>query len=121
MTRIIAIDDSRTVRMFVEMTLKQVGYDVQSCADLFEITPEAGRPVDLVLVDVNMDEFLGTDLVAHIRQNWPGESLIYLYSELSEPELEQRMQRCGADGYISKRSGYDGLVDQVVEAIGRPD
>ena len=121
MTKIIAIDDSRTVRMFVKMTLGQVGYDVETSDELFDFAPDDDPPADLVLIDVNMNEFLGTDLVAHIRQNWPGPPLIYLYSELPEEQLADEVRTCGADGYISKRWGYEGLVDEVQRALEARD
>lgn len=111
--KVLAIDDSRTVRLFVEMTLREAGYEVETIADLAEYTPCEDAPPDLVLVDVNMNEFLGTDLVAHIRQNWPGAPRVLLYSELPESELQQRADNCGADGYICKSDGYDGLVESV--------
>lgn len=120
MTDIVAIDDSRTVRMFVEMTLGQVGWNVACFEDLFEFSPDDDCVPDLVLVDVNMDEFLGTDLVAHIRQNWHDETLIYLYSDLPEQQLADRVDTCGADGYISKSWGYEGLVKRVRKVLGDP-
>lgn len=119
--KVLIIDDSRTVRMFVKMTLAEVGYDVAPLEDLFDYDPETKPVPDLVLVDVNMEEFLGTDLVGHIRQNWPGTTQICLYSDLPEEELERRAECCGADGYISKSWGYDGLVNQVRELIGSPE
>lgn len=113
MKRVVVFDDSRTVRMFVQMALSERGYEVETFAEPYEYTPSEAEPPDLVLLDVNMDEFFGTDLVGHMRQNWPGEPLIYLYSDLPEGELAQKAKSCGADGYISKSWGFDGLLAAV--------
>lgn len=117
MTDIMVFDDSRTVRMFVEMTLSQHGYAVDTFYDLRTLDKGSPRP-KLVLLDVHMDEFFGTDLLAHIRQLWSDPPRIYLYSEMAEAQLEQTVEDSGADGYISKSWGYEGLVDAVRDAIG---
>lgn len=121
MKRIIAIDDSRTVRMFLEMSLRQLGYQIDTHSELFEFQPTEDTSPDLVLLDVQMEDFLGTDLIAHIRQNWTGTPLIYLYSQLPEPELEKRAELWKADGYICKSWGFDGLVEKVQTILGHPD
>lgn len=120
MKSVVVFDDSRTVRIFVEMSLQQIGYAVETFSDLGNFTPREGAPPDLVLLDVNMKEFFGTDLLAHIRQNWPGQPLIYLYSEMEEEKLRQMVDSSDADGYISKSWGFDGLVDTVRNVIGAP-
>ncbi len=38
---------------------------------------------------------------------------IYLYSDVGERELENRARACGADGYIAKQWGIEGLVSTV--------
>ena len=120
MKRVVIFDDSRTVRLFVRMALEENGYQVEAHEDPSGFSPDEQQPPDLVLVDVNMDEYFGTDLVAHFRHNWPGHPLIYLYSDLSELELQKRVKACKADGYISKSWGFDGLVESVEAVIGEP-
>ena len=119
MIDVVVFDDSRTVRMFVEMTLSDQGYKVQACSDLsgFQAAEQAPR---LVLLDVHMDEFFGTDLIASIRQNWPGDPLIYLYSDMEEEKLRDKMMASGADGYIAKSWGFEGLIEAVRAVIGEP-
>ena len=117
MTDIVVFDDSRTVRMFVEMSLGQLGYQVEAFAELGEFQPSDDDAPQLVLLDVHMDEFLGTDLLAHIRQNWPDGTLIYLYSDVAEDQLRDTMHSVGADGYIAKSWGFEGLVKTVRNVI----
>ena len=117
MTDIVVFDDSRTIRMFAQMSLGELGYEVESFADLRHFEPSNDDTPRLVLLDVHMDEFLGTDLLAHIRQNWPEQPLIYLYSEMDEAQLRDTMHTVGADGYISKSWGFDGLVREVQKVL----
>lgn len=117
MKSVVIFDDSRTVRMFVQMALGQAGMTVQAYEELSQWeADEKGEP-DLVLLDVNMQGFLGTDLLAHIRKNWPGQPLIYLYSDMKEEELSELADTRGADGYICKAWGYQGLVKAVEQAL----
>lgn len=117
MKRVVIFDDSRTVRMFVQMALSQAGITVNAYEELSQWESDEGLPPDLVLLDVNMQGFFGTDLLAHIRKNWPGHPQIYLYSDLPEQELSILAETRGADGYICKGWGYEGLVKAVERVI----
>ena len=117
MKTIAIIDDSQLVLKVTRMALEDVGYRVQTFVDpgAFEPTPHP----DLLLVDINMPQFYGDDIVAFIKETYQIPTPILLFSNVSEKELVDAVARCGADGYISKQWGMEEMVASVQTVIGR--
>jgi DNA-binding response OmpR family regulator len=118
MKRISIIDDSDLVLKLAKRVLEDVGYRVETFTDASAFDPESAGPPDLLLVDVNMPEFYGDDIVTFIKDTWNLRAPILLYSNRSESELAEAVRRCGADGYIAKQWGLDQLVQKVQEILG---
>ena len=118
MKRISIIDDSDLVLELAKRVLEDAGYLVETFTDAGFFDPTTGAAPDLLLVDVNMPEFHGDDIVIFIKATWNVRVPILLYSNRSEEELSETVRRCGADGYISKQSGLDQLVLKVQEILG---
>ena len=74
---------------------------------------------DLLLVDINMPKFFGDDIVTYIKDTWNLTAPIFLFSNVSEQELEQACTRCGADGYISKGWGVEAMIASVQTVLGQ--
>ena len=81
-------------------------------------TVQQAQP-DLILLDINMPELFGDDVVAFFRGEWHIDAPIYLCSDIPEEELQARAASAGADGYICKGWGLDALV-QRVQAVLQP-
>jgi DNA-binding response OmpR family regulator len=113
MKRIVVIDDSALVLKAARKALEGAGYDVTTFEEPGDFDPDrTGRP-DLILVDVNMPQFFGDDVVSYIKDTWMLEAPVLLFSNVPERELADAARRCGADGYISKHKGLDELVATV--------
>ena len=68
MTKILAVDDSASMRQMVSFTLQGAGYDVIEASDGQEALNKAKTgPVDLVLSDVNMPVMDGITLIKNLR------------------------------------------------------
>jgi two-component system chemotaxis response regulator CheY len=66
--RILAADDSASMREMVRMTLGSAGFDVTAAADGDEALRLAAQtPFDLVLLDVNMPVRDGFDVIRALR------------------------------------------------------
>ena len=68
MTKILAVDDSASMRQMVSFTLQGAGYEVvEACdgQDAFNKAKQGG--VDLVLSDVNMPVMDGITLIKNLR------------------------------------------------------
>ena len=69
MAKILAVDDSASMRQIVSFTLKGAGHDVIEASDGVEALKIAqGQGVDLVLSDVNMPNMNGLELCANLRK-----------------------------------------------------
>ena len=119
MKTIVIIDDSALVLKLTKAALEHVGYQVKTLLDPGEFEPATIGMPDLLLVDINMPQFYGDDIVAYIKETWNLTVPIFLFSNVSEQELEQACSRCGADGYISKGWGVDAMIASVQTVLGR--
>jgi two-component system, chemotaxis family, chemotaxis protein CheY len=103
--RILAVDDSASMRQMVGLTLKSAGYEVVSAVDGVDGLAKAneGQPVDLVITDVNMPNMDGITLVRELRQlpQYQGVPLLVLTTEASA-EMKQKGRAAGATGWIVK-------------------
>ena len=68
MMRILAADDSASMREMVRMSLGSAGFDVTAAADGEEaLRLAAATPFDLILLDVNMPVRNGFDVTRALR------------------------------------------------------
>jgi DNA-binding response OmpR family regulator len=110
---IVIIDDSNLVLKMSRLALEGFGYTVVPISDPSDFDPFRTGTPDLMLVDINMPQFYGDDIVSYIKDTFGLGCPIYLFSNVSEQELEDAVDRCGADGYISKHWGMDAMVTRV--------
>jgi len=105
MARILAVDDSPSMRQMVHLTLQSAGHDVVSAIDGVDGLNKAcaGAPVDLVITDVNMPNMDGLTLVKELRRlpQYQGVPLLVLTTE-SSAEKKQEGRAAGATGWIVK-------------------
>ena len=118
MKHIVIIDDSALVLKMTKVALEHAGYQVKTLLDPVEFDPGSLGTPDLLLVDINMPKFFGDDIVSYIKDTYQLTSPIFLFSNVSEQELEQACTRCGADGYISKGWGVEAMIAQVKTVLG---
>lgn len=112
--RILVIDDSEMLLNLTVNALKGAGFDAMGAVDLASLDGAlANGPVDLILVDVNMPEMFGDDVVEFLRSQRKVSATLLLYSDLPEPELAQRAKGAGADGYVVKGKGLEAAVEEV--------
>jgi len=117
--RILVIDDSPMTIQLISQALEAAGMEVMAASDLASLDEKlATGPFDLVLVDVNMPEMYGDDVVEFLRVQRKLETRLYLYSDIPEDELQAKTQAAGADGYISKGAGLEAAVESVQGLVG---
>jgi len=121
MSRVLVIDDSP---MLVELTVRALtaaGYQASGAQDLASLDQKlAEGPFALILMDVNMPEMFGDDVVEYLRRQKKVTSKLVLYSDIAEAELEGKTKASGADGYILKSGGLEAVLGGVMGLIGPP-
>lgn len=119
MSRVLVIDDSP---MLVELTVRALtaaGYQASGAQDLASLEQKlAEGPFSLILMDVNMPEMFGDDVVEYLRRQKKVTAKLVLYSDISEAELDGKTKASGADGYILKSGGLEAVLGGVMGLIG---
>lgn len=118
--RIVLLDDSPTVLAALRMRFQKLGFEVSIASDASQLNPDETRTASLIVVDVQMEELFGDDVVSFLREGWNVTAPIFLYSSLPIEELEARGQRAGATGVVCKADGVDTLLARVADILREP-
>ena len=103
---VLAIDDSRTIRQMVKLTLEREGIETTLAEDGvhgLEILQGLEPKPDAILTDVNMPRLDGFGVIEAVRrrEGFAGMPIIVLTTECAK-ELKQRAREAGATGWIVK-------------------
>lgn len=118
--RIMAVDDSRTMREMVVFTLEQAGYSVASAEDGDKaLAALRATPVDLIITDLNMPNMDGVALIRALRADpkWRTTPILMLTTE-SDPAKKAAGRAAGATGWLVKPFDPDRLIDVVRRVAG---
>jgi two-component system, chemotaxis family, chemotaxis protein CheY len=119
MATILAVDDSKSLRQAVVLTLERAGYEVVQAEDGRDGLAKAlERHFDLVLTDHNMPNMDGLSLVRELRARgeYSKTPILVLTTEASD-EMRQRGRAAGATGWLVKPFDPSRLVDVVRRVI----
>ena len=113
--RILAVDDSRTMRSMLEQALKEAGFDVALAEDgqegldrLDDVAP------DVVITDINMPRVDGFAFIEGVRAQRRNRGLpILVLTTESAPELKARARSAGATGWIVKPFDEHKLIAAI--------
>ena len=116
MQRVLIIDDSSATRAYVRAALEEMS-DMQvseaaSGFDALRILPR--ERFDLLLVDINMPNINGLELISFIRRSETHRDtpLLIISTEASERDRARAMT-LGANGYLAKPFTAEALADAV--------
>jgi len=120
MKKILAVDDSPSVRQMVKFTLSGAGYEVIEAVNGADGLLKAGAgPVDMVVTDLNMPVMDGLELIRALRKlpAYRGVPIVFLTTE-SDPEKKLQAKAAGATAWITKPFQQDQLVAVVKKVLG---
>lgn len=113
----ITVDDSKTIRAIVKRTLKAVGFEVEEAEDGLVALAKIKEcwPIDLAVVDWNMPNMNGLELVREIRRHpeWADMRVMMATTE-SETSQMQLALDSGADEYLMKPFDREALEQKLV-------
>ena len=113
--KVLAVDDSKTMREMVSFTLKGAGYEVIEAEDgKAALTAIEGVKVDAVVTDLNMPNMNGFDLIRNLRANpnYKFTPILMLTTE-GDDSKKQEGKAAGATGWIVKPFNPEKLVEVV--------
>ena len=99
------MDDDEEMTRAVRLMLNLLDYDVTSFLNARSAVQmlSDGKLPDLLILDINMPEVSGLDLLTYLRhrEEWKHLPVIMLSNEAMDVVVDRAME-LGADGYLSK-------------------
>lgn len=120
MAKILAVDDSASMRQMVSFTLKGAGHDVVEAGDGEEALKlaKAQSGIDLVISDINMPNMDGISLIKHLRAlpSYKFTPILMLTTE-SSTEKKGEGRAAGATGWIVKPFNPEQLLATIGKVL----
>jgi two-component system chemotaxis response regulator CheY len=113
--RILTIDDSKTMRDMLMLTLAEAGFDVLQAVDGQDgLDVLVNERVDVVITDINMPRMDGYEVIRQLRKN-PSHKTTPILVLTTESEADKRnlAREAGATGWMVKPFDPDRLVETV--------
>ena len=112
----LVVDDSKAMRMILARSLRELGFEVAEAADgrqALETLQNAGAK-DLVLIDWNMPEMNGFELVQAVRADARfAETRLVMVTTESELDHVDKALAAGANEYVMKPFTKDIIRDKL--------
>ncbi|MGD9921731.1 MAG: response regulator [Pseudorhodoplanes sp.] len=117
--RILTIDDSKTMRDMLMLTLADAGFDVIQAADGKEGVDLLEREnVDVVITDINMPRMDGYEVVRQLRARPEHRTTpILVLTTESEAAKKNIAREAGATGWLVKPFDPERLVETVRKVV----
>ena len=117
MPRALVVDDSRAMRMILSKTLAESGFEVMQAAngrEALEIMDREGPAIGLMLLDWNMPEVTGIEVIEKLRVQ-KAFNTVRVVMVTTETEIEQmaRALEAGADEYVMKPFTREAVEDKL--------
>jgi len=117
---IMTVDDSASIRLMVNFTLKELGYDIVMAANGEDaLTKLNDKKIDLLITDFNMPELNGVGLVRKVREI-PEYKFLPIVMLTTESQLEKKFEgrKAGVTGWIVKPFKPEQLIAVVKRMLG---
>ncbi|RMF84926.1 MAG: response regulator [Nitrospirae bacterium] len=121
MASVLAVDDSPSIRLMLERTLANAGFEVTTATDGKDALAKAkSSRFELVLTDINMPEMDGFELIRELRKlNSYRFTPILTVTTESAMEQKQKGRAAGATGWIVKPFEPSQLLAVIHKVLGR--
>lgn len=120
MAKILAVDDSASMRQMVSFTLKGAGHEVLEASDGDEAlkVAQGASGVDLVISDINMPNMDGITLIKHLRA-LPDYKFIPILMLTTESSSDKKVEgkSAGATGWIVKPFNPEQLLATIGKVL----
>ena len=115
------VDDDRQLVKFLKQALEEGGYEVTATTSGKQMLAQLElRLPDLLILDLNMPEPDGFDMLKKVRAAHPYLRMMVISGFLKGPMLEAA-RFVGAVATLEKPVSPDALVSKVREVLGEPE
>lgn len=113
--KILLVDDHAVVRqgyasLLTMMLIDVTVYEAETPQQAMQIL--AKTPVDIAILDINLEQVSGLQLAPRLLLRWPKLKIIF-FSMFDDPSVVNRAMQSGANGYITKRSPPETMVEAI--------
>ena len=120
--KLLVVDDSSVIRKVIKTAadvLKMETEEAQDGLEALEILAESYKEIDLVLLDWNMPEMNGYDVLVEIKSNdnYKDIPVMMVTTEGQKSSIIAAV-RAGASNYLTKPFTVAELESKIVECIG---
>ena len=115
--RILTIDDSKTIRDMLMLTLAEAGFDVIQAVDGqdgLDVLAKEQSEVDVIITDINMPRMDGYEVIRNLRRDptYKSKPILVLTTE-SDGDKKNLAREAGATGWMVKPFDPERLVATV--------
>ncbi|MCW5692852.1 MAG: response regulator [Pseudolabrys sp.] len=115
--RILTIDDSKTIRDMLMLTLAEAGFDVIQAVDGqdgLDVLAKEKDEVDVIITDINMPRMDGYEVIRNLRRDptYKSKPILVLTTE-SDGDKKNQAREAGATGWMVKPFDPERLVATV--------
>ena len=115
------VDDDEEMLQAMDLMVKMLGFDTRP---FMRVRPAAqallaGEKPDVLMLDINMPEVSGLDMLEFVRRRseWKNLPVVMLSTEAADVTVDKAIS-LGADGYVTKPVTIDEL-EKEINQIGR--
>ena len=117
--RVLLVDDEDTIRLFLEKTLREEGYEALTAAtggEALELT--RSELPDLILLDLKLPDISGLDVLQQIKETVPEVTVIML-TAFGDIETAVSAMKRGAFDFVSKPVNLEQLLIETAKELDR--
>jgi len=114
---VLVVDDEPPIREIERRLLEQAGYRVieaSGAAEAFAVLQD-GKPIDLLIADLDMPEVAGDEMVRRIRSVRPDLKVLYVTGHIDR--LMDARPLWDGEAFLDKPFTMNGLVEAVALLI----
>jgi len=116
-SRVLVVDDERSMQEFLEIFLRREGYDVQTASDVdTAIAQLESDDFDLIITDMQMPGKTGLDLILEAREVAP-EAIVIVVTAFGTTDSAISAMKEGAYDYLTKPFKLDELRIVIEKAL----
>jgi two-component system, chemotaxis family, chemotaxis protein CheY len=121
MPHILIVDDSPTIRRMVRASLAPLGSEfIEAASGLDAIEQLAIAPIELMVLDLNMPDMHGLEVLGFVRANQKFQKLpVLVLTTRDDEESRTAAMRAGATRYLTKPFTPTALLDEARGIVER--
>jgi two-component system, chemotaxis family, chemotaxis protein CheY len=121
MPHILIVDDSPTIRRMVRASLAPLGSEfIEAASGLDAIEQLAIAPIELMVLDLNMPDMHGLEVLGFVRANQKFQKLpVLVLTTRDDEESRTAAMRAGATRYLTKPFTPKALLDEARGIVER--